>query len=363
MSNERIISADSHVTIRDEAVIGHLASKYHESYEKARAEAMAAMLKKAKPKRPGADTELPVASADRPWEAAGRPGEFDPVERLKDMDIDGVEAEVLYTNIEAGVSYNAMPDGGRLAAFQAFNSAALDFAATDPKRLIIVYIIPIADVDEAVGEVQRLAREGARAFMLPLYPTDLDLPPYFDPHYDRLWGAIQETGIPISQHVGANDALWNVLRYDTTPAKGIFQSLPPIFMAEVIANWIVGGVFERFPGLKVVLVEAGLGWIPFFLGRLDTMKHRHGWDHYDMLKELPSSYWQSNMAATFEEDTFGVAQRHILGVDNLLWATDYPHPDSTWPDSQKVLDTHFSDVPIEEARQIIGGNASRLYRL
>ena len=69
------------------------------------------------------------------------------------------------------------------------------------------------------------------------------------------------------------------------------------------------------------------------------------------------------MAATFEEDVFGVAQRHILGIDNLMWATDYPHPDSTWPNSQKVLDTHFGDVPVEEARQIIGGNAARLYRL
>jgi predicted TIM-barrel fold metal-dependent hydrolase len=248
MPKERIISADSHVAIRDEAVIGHLASKHHEAYQQARAEAMARTAKKAKPRKPGPNAGLPVGGADRPWDAAGRPGEYDPIERLKDMDLDGVEAEVLYTNVEVGVSYNAMPNGGRLAAFQAFNNAALDFAATDPKRLIVVYIIPIADIDEAVGEVQRLAREGARAFMLPLYPTDLELPPYFDPHYDKLWGAIQETGIPISQHVGANDALWNILRYDTTAAKGIFQSLPPIFMAEVIANWIVGGVFERFPG-------------------------------------------------------------------------------------------------------------------
>ena len=97
MSSERIISADSHVTIRDEAVIGHLASKHHKAYEKAKAEAMARMMKKAKPKKPGANTELPVGGSDKPWEAAGRAGEFDPIERLKDMDIDGVEAEVLYT--------------------------------------------------------------------------------------------------------------------------------------------------------------------------------------------------------------------------------------------------------------------------
>ncbi|MBJ22750.1 MAG: amidohydrolase [bacterium] len=364
MPKERLISADSHVTIRDDAVIEHLPSKYHQAHEDARAEMLALMAKKAKPKRENTPAPaLPVASEKRPWEAAGRAGEFDPVERLKDMDIDGVEAEVLYTSVEAGITYNSIPEGGRLACFQAFNNAALDFAATDPKRLVVVYIVPIVEIGEAIAEVQRLAREGARAFQLPLYPTELGLPPYFDAAYDPLWAAIEETGIPISQHVGANDALWNILGYDTTPARGIFQSLPPIFMAEVIANWIVGRVFERFPKLKVVLVESGLGWIPFYLGRLDTMKHRHGWDHYDMLKELPSFYWHQNMAATFEEDTFGVAQRHVLGVENLLWASDYPHPDCTWPESQQILETHFTDVPDEEARQIIGGNAARLYRL
>ena len=364
MPKERIISADSHARIGDDAVLEHLASRHHEAYRSARTAAMAQVAKKARPRVDAKqDAGLPIGGANQPWEAAGRAGEHDPIERLKDMDIDGVEAEVLYTAIDACVSFNDMPDGGRLAAFRAFNDAALDFANTDPKRLLVVYSVPIVDADEAAAEVERVAREGARAIMLPLYPTDLGLPAYFDPHYDRLWSVIEETGLPISQHVGANDALWQVLHYDTTPAKGIFQSLPPIFMSEVIANWIVGGVFERFPKLKVVLVESGLGWIPFFIERLDTMKRRHGWDQYGMLKELPSLYWHRNMMATFEEDTFGVSQRHHLGVENLMWATDYPHPDSTWPESQKVLDTHFSDVPADEARLMIGANAARVYGL
>jgi predicted TIM-barrel fold metal-dependent hydrolase len=360
MANERIISADSHVAIRDDAVLEHLSTKYHEGYKQSRMEYIQRMMARAK--RKGSD-ELLIGAGDKPWEAAGRPGEYDPTERLKDMDTDGVEAEVLYSDVEAGVCFNTMTDGGRLAAFRAFNDAALAFSSADPKRLLVVYLVPIVDMNEAVGEVQRLAREGARAFMLPLYPTDLDLPPYFDSSYEPLWSAIEETGIPISQHVGANEALWHILQYDTTPAKGIFQSLPPIFMAEVLANWIVGGVFERHPKLKVVLVEAGLGWIPYFLERLDTMKTRHGWDHYEMLRELPSHYWRQNMLATFEEDTYGVSQRHRLGIDNLMWATDYPHPDSTWPNSQQVLETHFADVPSEEARAMIGATAARLYRL
>ena len=122
-------------------------------------------------------------------------------------------------------------------------------------------------------------------------------------------------------------------------------------------------MLEAFPGLKVVLVEAGLGWIPFYLGRLDTMKHRHGWDHYDMLKELPSFYFRRQMFATFEEDTYGVSQRHRLGIENLMWATDYPHPDSTWPNSQAVLDRHMTHLNADERNLILHDNVAALYNL
>ena len=124
------------------------------------------------------------------------------------------------------------------------------------------------------------------------------------------------------------------------------------------------GVFARHPRLKVVLVEAGLGWIPYYVGRLDKMVERHGWDQLGMnLPELPSHYWHQNMYASFEEDEFGIKNRHDLGVENLLWATDYPHPDSTWPHSQEVIQQHFDDVPADEMRLIVGGNAARIYNL
>jgi predicted TIM-barrel fold metal-dependent hydrolase len=360
MAKERIISADSHVAIRDDAVLRQLASKFHEDYRNARQRHMAELAKRMK-KKPGQQASMP--SQDQPWQAAGRKGEYDPIERLKDMDIDRVDAEVLYCDVLCGTSFYGMQNGGRAAAFEAFNNAALEFSSHDAKRLLPVYLVPIVDVDESVREVQRLAAAGARALMLPLYPSDLDLPHYSDRGYDKLWGAIQETGLPISQHVGANQALFDIMAYDPTPAKGVFQSLPPIFMAEALAGWIVPGTLERFPALRIVLVEAGLGWIPYFLERLDTMKHNHGWDHYGMLKELPSEVFQRQMFVTFEEDQFGVAQRERIGVDNMMWATDYPHPDSTWPHSQKVLETHFRDVPVEEARRMIGGNAARVYGL
>jgi uncharacterized protein len=360
MAKERIVSADSHVTIRDEAVLEHLASKHHAAYQEAK---LAAYQRFAKPEGKERSEASAMAKDQETWEAAGRPGAWDPHARLKDMDLDKVDAEVLYTEAAAGASFYAMKDGAWLEAFQAFNSAAIDFASVDPDRLLPVYIIPIADVDEAVKELQRVANEGARAIHLPLFPTDLGLPGYWDPVYDPLWSAVQEAGLPISQHVGVHEGLTRVFHYDPTPVKGIFHSLPPIFMAEAMAGWIVTGLLARFPGLRVVFVEAGLGWIPYYLGRLDHMQDRHGWAHFDMLREKPSLYWRNQMAATFEEDEFGVRNRHDLGVENLMWATDYPHPDSTWPHSQEVIHTHFDDVPIEETRLMIGGNAARLYRL
>ena len=199
---------------------------------------------------------------------------------------------------------------------------------------------------------------------LPLYPTEADLAPYWDEVYDPLWSAIEEIGMPISQHVGASEYLFEIMDRDPTPAKGVFQSLPPIFMAEVIASWIVPGVLARHPRLQVGLVEAGLGWIPYYIARLDTMAERHGWEQLGMpLPEVPSHYWRQNMFATFEEDEFGIANRYEIGVENLCWATDYPHPDSTWPESQQVIHTHFDDVPVEEMRLMVGGNAARIYKL
>ena len=154
MASERIISADSHVGIRDDAVLRHLPTKHHDAYKQARMEYIGRLMARAK--RKGSD-ELPVSSQDKPWEAADRPGEYDPIKRLEDMDTDGVEAEVLYSDIEAGAGFNAIEDGGRLAAFRAFNDAALEFASADPKRLLVVYLLPIVAVDEAVSEVERLA--------------------------------------------------------------------------------------------------------------------------------------------------------------------------------------------------------------
>jgi predicted TIM-barrel fold metal-dependent hydrolase len=369
----RIISADSHVDIQQDRVLAHLPQQYHQAYGESRMRLFQRMmerkphkLKKQAKGQAEQETKAGFGPSEQHWEAAGRPGAHDPVARLEDMDIDQVEAEVLYTDVSAGAAFYEMgDDAATLAAFQAFNTAAVEFAALDPKRLLPVYLVPIHDIDAAVAEVSRLADEGARALHLPLYPHDLGFAPYWDAVYDPLWSTVAERGLVISQHVDASNYLLDsVMTVDPTPVKGIFQSLPPIFMAESLAGWTVSGVFERHPGLRVVLVEAGLAWIPYMLDRLDRMVHRHHWTDFDMpINELPSFYWHRNMAATFEEDELGIELRDRIGVENLMWATDYPHPDSTWPESQKVIREHFTGIDADDMRAIVGGNAARFYGL
>jgi len=280
------------------------------------------------------------------------------------MDTDKVDVEILYTDSWAGAAFYEMPDGAYLEGFRAFNSAAIDFASVDPKRLLPVYIIPIVDIDEAVTEVHRIADENGRAVHLPLYPTDLGFPGYWDRRYDPLWAALQEARLPISQHVASNGYLAKLRAEDPTPMRGVMHALPNIFMAESLGFWAVTGVLERFPGLQVVLVEAGLGWLPYFLERLDRVQDRHGWREFEgAIKEKPSFYWHRQMAATFEEDELGIELRDRIGVENLMWATDYPHPDSTWPHSQQVIAAQMADLPAATRRRVTCENARALYDL
>jgi predicted TIM-barrel fold metal-dependent hydrolase len=368
----RIISADSHVTIPKERVYDHLPAGLREKVESAES-AYAAQMLAAKPQKANqaklkegrATTGMPNMGQGAPWPAAGRAGEYDAKERLADMDIDGVEAEILYVG-SGGASFGALTPSERVQATRAVNSAAIEWASVDPKRLMPVYILPVEDIGAAVKEVERVVSEHAKAVQVPLVPREVGALPYWDEAYNPLWEVLSETGLPISQHVGACRYLMgDVMAEDPTPYKGIFQSLPPLFMSECLADWTLSGVLDRWPDLRIVLVEAGIGWIPYFLERLDTMVTNHGWDSFPdkPISEKPSYYWHRNMAATFEQDQVGMRLLDLVGIENLMWATDYPHPDSTWPRSQEVLATHLTQLGPDEVELVASGNVSRIYKL
>ena len=190
--------------------------------------------------------------------------------------------------------------------------------------------------------------------------SELGLADYHDERYDPLWAVLQETGISISHHLGNRNSLWDVFRRDPTPQAAIFTSLPALALAEVVAWWILTGTLERFPGLQIVFVEPSLHWIPGFLAQLDRKQRNYT---LPGLRLKPSEYFHRNMAATFMDDEVGLGLRHLVGIENILWSTDFPHPATTWPHSQEVVARQFAAIPDAERGLICAGNAARIYNL
>jgi len=352
MANTRLISADSHVAVSLGAIRERVPSALHAAFDDAIAE------------QGQIDEELrggrKLSLEDFDMEAMRDPGYRDPDARLAAMDRDGVDAEVLYSEVSAFRAYGLVPGDWRPIS-RAFTDHLTEFASHDPNRLAVSYQVPIIDIPYAVGEVERLPALGARSVHLPNFPSELGLPDYHDERYDALWGALQETGISISHHLGNRHSLWEVFRRDPTPQAAIFTSLPALALSEVIAWWILTGTLERFPGLQIVFVEPSLYWIPGFLSQLD----RKADGRYTLpgLRLKPSEYFHRNMACTFMDDDVGLSMRHLVGIENILWSTDFPHPATTWPHSREVIARQFADVSEGDRELICCGNAVRIYDL
>lgn len=356
-TKQRLISADSHVTITMEAFLEHLPKRFAPDVEDIVAQARAAQ----------AALNMPNNRAHRDWPAQNRPGDHVQEDRVKDQDMDGIEAEVLYSQsafgFDGGVFYRLKSAEARVACFQSYNDALAEWIAYAPERLIPVGIVPVLDPKEGVAELERLVAKGFKALTVPTYPASYQLAPYWEDDYQQLWQAFAANRIPLSLHTNAAPGLAGIQMSDPTPAKGIFQSLPPIVMAELIGTWILGGMVPRNPDLHVVLVESGIGWIAYYLERLDTMSRRHNWGGRGMIKEKPSSFWSQQFHATFEDDLVGMRTIDLLGAHTLMWASDYPHPDSTWPESQEIVTKHFDGLPDEHKQAIVWKNAAELYGL
>jgi predicted TIM-barrel fold metal-dependent hydrolase len=352
LDRERLISADSHVAVSLDAIRERVPAALRPAFDDAIAE------------QARADDELrggrKLSLDDWDMEAMRDPGYRDPVARLAAMDRDGVDAEVLYSEVSAFRAFGLVA-GDWKPISRAFSDHLADFASHDPDRLAVSYQVPIIDVPYAVAEVQRLAALGARSVHLPNFPSEVGLPDYHDERYHPLWGALQETGLSISQHLGNKNSLYDVFQRDPTPQAAIFTSLPSFALAEVIGWWILTGILERFPGLRVVFVEPNLYWIPGFLAQLD----RKADGRYDLpgLTLKPSEYFRRNMACTFLDDELGLGMRHLIGIENIMWSTDFPHPATTWPNSREVVARQFVGIPDDERALLCCGNAARLYNL
>jgi predicted TIM-barrel fold metal-dependent hydrolase len=369
-TTERLISSDDHADMSHDNVKKHLASKYHDDYDDAVATFSQSMMKMVSSEanqrwrqQQGLAPDPTVSmGGNRKHAASGRPGHTDPYERLKDMDADGVDASATYCEVSA-FRYLYMVKNGWKEATRAFNDALAEFASADPQRLIVSYQIPIHDIDAAIEEVERAATEGRKSLQLPVFPAELGLPDYWDQRYDPLWSVIQETGLPICCHIGLNTALDAIARRDPTPQKGIFVPCVPLSTAESFGMWIMGGVFARFPRLKVVFVEPGLGWVSWWLYIADDFVLRQGYE-FPAIEELPSHYFRRNVYLTFIDEPDAVRHAHDrLGIENIMWSSDYPHPVSSWPNSRATVEKMFHDVDPHDRELLVSGNAARVWNL
>jgi predicted TIM-barrel fold metal-dependent hydrolase len=354
----RIISADSHVAVSHDQIKARLASRYHRAYD----DAVAAFGARMASGSGAANVAGAAMKAAEKNSAFTRAGYHDPKERLADMDTDGVDVEVIYSEVSA---FRYLPDmrEGASESVQAFNDVLQEFAAVDPERLIVSYQIPIHDIDVAVAEVRRVADLGAKSLQLPVFPSEYALPEYADDRYDPLFALIEETGLPICCHIGLNTNLDDLTRRDPTPNKGVMVPMTALTTAEAFGMWVMGGVFERYPRLKVVFVEPGLTWVAWWVFTADDMMTRQGYE-FPAISELPSHYFHRNVALTFIEEPIALERlRDVIGVENILWSSDFPHPVTSWPNSRRIIDEQFANLPDTERDLITCGNATRIWNL
>jgi predicted TIM-barrel fold metal-dependent hydrolase len=278
--------------------------------------------------------------------------------RVKDQDRDGVCAEVIYGILGAA---NRVEDAAVAEAMvRIYNDFAAEFRRAAPGRFAMLGCLCSGSPEDAARELRRCAALGLAGVELPLREA---MPPLWRSDWDPVWDAAQETGLPVHLHtVGAGaDRRWvekpeHYLPFLATVLTG-FQLL----MSTHVAALIFGGALERFPRLNVVMGEAGLGWIPYVLERMD-------YEWQDQFRNIglrlrPSEYWARQMHATFQQDEVGIALLDRIGADNVLWGSDFPHPDGIWPDSQEHLARQLGHLPEPVRRKLTCDNAARLYRL
>jgi predicted TIM-barrel fold metal-dependent hydrolase len=300
----------------------------------------------------------------------------DPDLRVKDQDRDGVQAEVLYGVLGATSRLN--DSEAAVEVMRIYNEWLAAFCSKHPERFAGLASIPNQPIDAAIAEVKRVAARGVlRGLDIA---NSADLRPLWDPYWNPLWKVIDETGLPLHFHtVGGYvpDHIRKIQMIGSDPTRALLPGAPEvempvaraafashitafqINMSNILTSMIYSGVLERHPRIRLVLGEAGIGWIPYVLWRMDAE-----WE--DQFKDLslrmpPSDYWKRQCWATYQTDPVGVKLLDELSADNVMWGSDFPHPDGIWPDSQEYLERELGDLPAATRRKIVCENAARLY--
>jgi predicted TIM-barrel fold metal-dependent hydrolase len=287
----------------------------------------------------------------------------DPEQRLRDMDRDGIDAEVIFPN--KGLAMWATPDAVfAMAQCRVYNDWAWETFGRHNDRMSPAAALATGDLEGSIAEVGRVAKLGFRALTLPCKPIwgghDIDHPNYNLPVFDALWAAIQDAGLPVTFHVSTGR--------DPRAARGnggavinyVSHSLSPTI--EPVANLCASGVLERFPRLRFATIEAGIGWVPWLLDAMDEAYRKHHFWVRPKLKKLPSEHFRAHGFASFQEDAAGLALAEPTGlVDCFMWGNDYPHHEGTWPHSAEAIERTMGRLADASRAKVLGLNAARLF--
>jgi predicted TIM-barrel fold metal-dependent hydrolase len=276
-----------------------------------------------------------------------------PALRLADMDLDGLAASVIYGPSLFGLP---IPDPElKAACLAAYNDWAGEFNAVAPDRLCVLPVLPAHAPEAAAAELARVAERGHRGAIISPFEFRVG-----DKAWDRLWAAAQDVKLPVSFHIGHGTSVLKPAFMSWEMAA--FSAVGPMQLDEPLAAMVFSGALERHPGLRLVLAESGIGWLPYFVTRMDGAAEKHVGKAADYkLRARPSEIFRRQVYATFEEEPLGPTLIPLLGPDSFMWASDYPHPDSTFPHSRDAVAEAFAGLDPALVRRVTAENCARLY--
>ncbi|MGO9854494.1 MAG: amidohydrolase family protein [Acidimicrobiales bacterium] len=292
-----------------------------------------------------------------------RPGCFDIHERIRDMNANGVLASMNFPSYPQFCGqYFARSDDKdlALAVLRSYNDWHVDeWCGAYPGRMIPLALPPIWNVEEMAGEVHRMSKKGCRAVTFSENPEKLGYPSFHSGHWDPFWEACSDEGTVVCFHIGSSSQV--VVTSIAAPIDTLI-TLQPINIVQAAADLLWSPVLRKFPEITFALSEGGIGWIPYFLERVDNVyRHHRAWTHQDFGPMLPSEVFLERILTCFIEDAFGLESRQKLNLDMITWECDFPHSDSTWPESPEILASHVQGLPDDDIVRITHRNAMRAF--
>ena len=293
-----------------------------------------------------------------------RPGCWDIDERVRDMSANGVLGSLNFPTFPhfCGQLFARCPDKDlAIAVVRAYNDWHIDeWCGSYPGRFIRCGITPFWSPELMAEEVRRIAAKGCHAVTFSENPEKLGHPSLHSDHWDPFWAACQDAGTVACLHIGSSSSL--LLTATDAPAD-VMISITPMNSFLALNDLMWTPIFKKFPEMKVAMSEGGIGWIPYALERMDyVFEHHHAWTGAEFDGLRPSDVYRRNIITCFIDDASGLEQRHRVGVDAITWECDYPHSDSTWPNSPELLSKALTDIPDDEIDKMTHLNAMRVFQ-